>query len=53
MNHFKPMILMNVKNGFDIIQVYTNEKGKQNARSFGEKLAESKINRIFQLFNTL
>ncbi len=29
MNHFKPMILMNVKNGFDIIQVYTNEKGKQ------------------------
>ena len=29
MNRFKPMILMNVKNGFDIIQVYTNEKGQQ------------------------
>jgi len=24
-----------------------NEKGKQNARNFGEKLAENKINRIF------
>lgn len=28
-------------------EVLLNEKGKQNARSFGEKLAESKINRIF------
>jgi broad specificity phosphatase PhoE len=28
-------------------EILLNEKGKQNARSFGEKLAESKINRIF------
>ncbi len=26
MNCYKPMILMNVKNGFDIVEVYTNEK---------------------------
>lgn len=28
-------------------EILLNEKGKQNAQSFGEKLAESKINRIF------
>jgi len=28
-------------------QILLNEKGKQNARSFGEKLAKRKINRIF------
>ena len=25
MNHFKPMIILNLKNGFDIKQVYTND----------------------------
>lgn len=29
MNRFKPMLLLNIKNGFDIIQVYTNEKGQR------------------------
>jgi predicted GNAT superfamily acetyltransferase len=29
MNRFKPMLILNVKKGFDIIQVYTNEKGQQ------------------------
>ncbi len=29
MNRFKPMLILNLKNGFDIIQVYTNEKGQQ------------------------
>ncbi len=28
MNRFKPMLIFNLKNGFDIIQVYTNEKGQ-------------------------
>ena len=28
-------------------EILLNEKGKQNAQSFGEKLAERKINRIF------
>lgn len=28
MNKFKPMLILNLKNGFDIIQVYTNEKGQ-------------------------
>jgi predicted GNAT superfamily acetyltransferase len=28
MNRFKPMIIMNLKNGFDIIQVYTNKIGQ-------------------------
>ena len=26
MNRFKPMLILNLKNGFDIVQVYTNEK---------------------------
>lgn len=26
MNKFKPMMCLNLKNGFDIVQVYTNEK---------------------------
>jgi len=29
MNRFKPMLLLNIKNGFDIVQVYTNESGQQ------------------------
>ena len=29
MNRFKPMLILNLKNGFDIVQVYTNEKGQQ------------------------
>ena len=28
-------------------EILLNEKGKQNAQSFGEKLAEIKVNRIF------
>ncbi|WP_299156148.1 GNAT family N-acetyltransferase [uncultured Tenacibaculum sp.] len=28
MNKFKPMLILNLKNGFDIIEVYTNEKGQ-------------------------
>ncbi|WP_272150423.1 GNAT family N-acetyltransferase [Tenacibaculum aiptasiae] len=28
MNKFKPMLILNLKNGLDIIQVYTNEKGQ-------------------------
>ncbi|MBT8258484.1 MAG: GNAT family N-acetyltransferase [Bacteroidia bacterium] len=28
MNRFKPMILLNIKRGFDITKVYTNEKGQ-------------------------
>lgn len=28
MNHFKPMLILNLKNGFDIKQVYTNESGQ-------------------------
>ena len=29
MNRFKPMLILNLKNGFDIVQLYTNEKGQQ------------------------
>ncbi|CAL2061791.1 GNAT family N-acetyltransferase [Tenacibaculum sp. 190524A05c] len=29
MNRFKPMLILNLKNGFDIVQVYTNEKVQQ------------------------
>jgi len=29
MNRFKPMMAINLKNGFDIIQVYTNSKGQK------------------------
>ncbi len=29
MNRFKPMLILNLKNGFDIVQVYTNQKGQQ------------------------
>ena len=29
MNRFKPMLILNLKKGFDIVQVYTNEKGQQ------------------------
>lgn len=29
MNRFKPMIMLNIKNGFDITQVYINEKGQR------------------------
>lgn len=29
MNRFKPMLILNLKNGFDIVKVYTNEKGQQ------------------------
>lgn len=28
MNRFKPMIILNLKNGFDIQQVYTNDSGQ-------------------------
>ena len=28
MNRFKSMLILNLKNGFDITQVYTNEKGQ-------------------------
>lgn len=28
MNQFKPMLILNLKNGFDITKVYTNEKGQ-------------------------
>lgn len=28
MNRFKPMIILNLKNGFDIKQVYTNDSGQ-------------------------
>lgn len=28
MNQFKPMIIMNLKNGFDIVEVYTNSIGQ-------------------------
>lgn len=28
MNCFKPMLILNIKNGFDIKQVYTNESGQ-------------------------
>ncbi len=28
MNRFKPMMIMNLKEGFDIKQVYTNDKGQ-------------------------
>lgn len=27
-NRFKPMMILNLKNGFDIIQVYTNDSGQ-------------------------
>ncbi|WP_299713155.1 GNAT family N-acetyltransferase [uncultured Tenacibaculum sp.] len=29
MNRFKPMLILNIKNGFDIVQVYTNTTGQQ------------------------
>ncbi len=29
MNRFKPMLILNIKNGFDIVQVYTNTSGQQ------------------------
>lgn len=29
MNRFKPMLILNLKNGFDIVQVYTNAGGQQ------------------------
>ena len=29
MNRFKPMLILNLKTGFDIVQVYINEKGQQ------------------------
>jgi GNAT superfamily N-acetyltransferase len=28
MNQFKPMIIFNLKNGFDIVNIYTNTKGQ-------------------------
>lgn len=28
MNRFKPMMILNLKNGFNIVKVYTNEKGQ-------------------------
>jgi predicted GNAT superfamily acetyltransferase len=28
MNRFKPMIILNLKNGFDIVKVYTNDSGQ-------------------------
>jgi hypothetical protein len=28
MNRFKPMMILNLKNGFDIVQVYTNDSGQ-------------------------
>ena len=28
MNQFKPMMILNLKNGFDIINIYTNTKGQ-------------------------
>lgn len=28
MNRFKPMLILNLKNGFDIVQVYTNDSGQ-------------------------
>lgn len=38
MNRFKPMMILNLKNGFDIIQVYTNDGG-QTKVVFEKKLA--------------
>ncbi len=29
MNRFKPMLILNIKNRFDIVQVYTNTSGQQ------------------------
>lgn len=37
MNRFKPMLILNIKNGFDIVNVYTNEK-KQTKIVFEKKL---------------
>ncbi|MFD2567136.1 GNAT family N-acetyltransferase [Pseudotenacibaculum haliotis] len=37
MNRFKPMIILNLKNGFDIIQVYTNDS-KQTKIIFEKNL---------------
>ncbi|WP_435260921.1 GNAT family N-acetyltransferase [Tenacibaculum sp. nBUS_03] len=37
MNRFKPMLIFNLKNGFDIIQVYTNES-KQTKIVFEKRL---------------
>jgi len=28
MNHFKPMMILNLKNGFDVSNIYTNTKGQ-------------------------
>jgi len=28
MNTFKPMMILNLKNGFDIVNIYTNTKGQ-------------------------
>lgn len=28
MNRFKPMMILNLKNGFDVIQIYTNDSGQ-------------------------
>jgi predicted GNAT superfamily acetyltransferase len=38
MNKFKPMMILNLKNGFDIVQVYTNDVG-QTKIVFEKKLA--------------
>lgn len=28
MNQYKPMLILNIKNGFDIVQIYTNDSGQ-------------------------
>ncbi len=28
MNHFKPMMILNLKNGFDIVKFYTNDSNQ-------------------------
>lgn len=37
MNKYKPMLILNIKNGFDIVEVYTNNK-KQTKIIFEKKL---------------
>lgn len=38
MNRFKPMLILNLKNGFDIVQVYTNDR-QQTKIIFEKNLA--------------
>lgn len=39
MNKFRPMMILNLKNGFDIVQVYTNDSG-QTKVVFEKELAK-------------